>query len=278
MNVDGGSRGNPGPAGAGVSITDETGALVHEGAYFLGHQTSNAAEYHALIRALQRIERHAEQTVTVFADSELLVRQITGEYRVKSQKLAKLHEQVQLLLLRIPCWSIRHVPREQNARADELANLAMNQQRDVIVFDVETGQCAGATSPADQTDDPAAAPAELEEPLQTGDEGAAETKVTPQPVARAARVTLAKPPGDDGCCPTGERPCGSFTVDATLPVGLCIHAAHSLLPTILAVLNTDPSEFAAVPTLTVHCMNPGCGATFHVAPVRNSNGASKRPG
>ena len=79
MHVDGGSRGNPGPAGAGVTISTEDGTLIHEAAHFLGNQTNNGAEYHALIRALQRVQACGDDTVTVFSDSELLVRQITGE-------------------------------------------------------------------------------------------------------------------------------------------------------------------------------------------------------
>lgn len=266
VHVDGGARGNPGPAGAGVTIRSDDGTPVHEGAYFLGRQTNNGAEYLALIRALQRVQRCDADTITVFSDSQLLVRQVTGAYRVKNPGLARLFEQVQLLLLRIPCWNIRHIPREQNARADELANLAMDRERDVIVFDAEPG--AATTEPTaadDQTD--GSAPGAI---------SAAHDAETAQahPV-RAARVTLARAPRPDAC-PAGACSPESFTVEHTLPAGLCIHAAHALLPTILAVLNTEPGEFAAVPTLTVRCMNPGCGATFHVSPAQGSNGAAKR--
>ena len=92
IHVDGGSRGNPGPAGAGVVIADEDGALIHEAGYFLGRQTNNSAEYHACIRALQRAARCGEQPVRVCSDSELLVRQITGAYQVKSPTLVKRYQ------------------------------------------------------------------------------------------------------------------------------------------------------------------------------------------
>ncbi|MBU0618276.1 MAG: ribonuclease HI family protein [Planctomycetes bacterium] len=271
VHVDGGSRGNPGPAGAGVTISSDDGTLIHEGAYFLGRQTNNGAEYHALIRALQRVERCGADTITVFSDSELLVRQITGAYRVKSLKLARLFEQVQLLLLKIPCWNIRHIHREENGRADELANLAIDRHADVIVFDADPA--AGATA------DRHAKPETAGE--QAG--GGTPTPATPDTttaradVVRAARVTLARAP-KTGACPAGSCSPDSFTVEHTLPKGLCIHAAHALVPTILAVLNTEPAEFAAVPTLTVRCMNPECGATFHVSPTPGSNGSAKRDG
>lgn len=280
VHVDGGARGNPGPAGAGVVIQSDDGNLIHEGAYFLGQQTNNAAEYHALIRALQRVTRCGEPTVTVRSDSELLVRQIIGEYRVKSGNLAQLFHQVQLLLLRIPCWRIQHIPREENSRADELANLAIDQQRDVVVVEVDADEQAVPAPPTDASaadDEPAvipplggsAAPAEHGATKVAG--GALPTAEPP----RTVRVTLAKAPRPDGC-PAGQFPTEPFVVTSTLPTGLCVHAAHALLPTIIAVLNTEVTEFAAVPTLTVRCMHAGCGATFHVAPVLSSNGVGKR--
>jgi uncharacterized repeat protein (TIGR04076 family) len=269
VHVDGGSRGNPGPAGAGVTISAEDGTLIHEAAHFLGTQTNNGAEYHALIRALQRVQRCDDDTVIVLSDSELLVRQITGAYRVKSPKLARLFEQVQLLLLRIPCWSIRHIPREENCRADELANLAIDRGHDVLVFDADPAANAdtgGGEQPEAVTGQDGTATDDVADVDANGAESA---------VVRAARVTVARPP-KAGTCPAGSCSPNSFTVEHTLPEGLCIHAAHALLPTILAILNTESSEFAAIPTLTVRCMNPDCGATFHVSPTRGSNGAAKR--
>jgi ribonuclease HI len=279
VHVDGGSRGNPGPAGAGVTISLEDGTLVHEGAYFLGRQTSNGAEYHALIRALQRAARCPADTITVFSDSELLVRQITGTYRVKSPKLAQLFEQVQLLLLKIRCWSIRHIPREENRRADDLANLAIDRRGDVIVFDVdpaaaEAEQSAGLAGRVEGVDADAATGCHTAHPVVPcgSDAGAAGTVGV-----RRARVALARAPQPGGC-PAGTCSGEPFTVEHALPQALCIHAAHALVPTILAVLNTEPAEFAAVPTLTVRCMRPECGAVFHVSPAPGSNGATRHDG
>lgn len=281
LYVDGGARGNPGPAGAGVVITTDDGTLIHEAAYFLGHQTNNAAEYHALIRGLQRVAQRGEQRVSICSDSELLVRQITGQYRVRSAPLSRLYEQVQLLLLKIQSWHIRHVAREANRRADQLANLAMDQQRDLIVFDADSGQA----QPVPPASAPAAhvgqtPPSDLAQAALPAGQAPAQPAPPPppQPVTtapRAARVTLATEPRPGGC-PARQPACAPFTVEMALPAGLCIHAAHALLPTILAVLNTPAGEFAAIPTLTVRCMHPGCGAVFHVAPVRGSNGATQR--
>jgi ribonuclease HI len=281
VHVDGGSRGNPGLAGAGVTISTDDGTLIHEGAYYLGRQTNNTAEYYALIRALQRTERYSQQTITVYSDSELLVRQITGEYRVKSPKLARLYEQVQFLLLKTPCWNIRHIPREENQRADELANLAIDRRHDVIVFEADSGQCAASTAVdqaptgAGSVSAPPAAGGQSEQRGQATGPGTSVVSGPSSEAAHAVRVTLARAPKPNAC-PSQQSLCESFTVESTLPVGLCVHAAHALLPTILAILNTEPAEFTAVPTLTVRCMHPECGATFHVSPVRKSNGAARR--
>jgi hypothetical protein len=209
------------------------------------------------------------------------VRQVTGEYRVKSPTLARLYQQVQLLLLKIPCWNIRHISREENQRADELANLAIDRCHDVIVFEADSGQCAAPTAPDQAPTVPgsiSAPPAAGGQSERRGKVAGPGTSVVSGPsseAVHAACVTLARAPKPNAC-PSGQSLCESFTVESTLPVGLCVHAAHALLPTILAILNTEPAEFTAVPTLTVRCMYPECGATFHVSPVRKSNGAARR--
>lgn len=281
VNVDGGSRGNPGPAGAGVVLRDEDGTLFYEAAFFLGRQTNNAAEYHALIRGLERALRCPPQPVTIRSDSELLVRQLTGEYRVKSPSLGVLHRQAEMLLMKLGRWSVRHIPREENQRADQLANLAMDGGRDVIVFDVDHG--GEVRDAADREAEPRAEARDLaERPSETGPSamGPASRAAAPQTSdtgRRAVRVTVVRAPRA-GSCPAGEFREVAFTVDTVLPAGLCVHAAHTLVPTILAVLNTDPEEFAGVPTLTVRCTRPGCAAEFRLSPVRSPNGSSRAGG
>jgi len=258
IHIDGGARGNPGPAGAGVVIATQDGQRIHEAGYFLGTQTNNAAEYHALIRALQRAQRCGDQPLVIRSDSELLVRQITGQYRVRSQTLARLHEQVQWLLLRVGVWSIQHIPREENRRADELANLAVERQQDVIVFDADKDAPATAAGSA------VAAP----QPSEAADEAAPADE-------RTVQVVVVEAPRANEC-PAGGLPFESFRVSTTLPEGLCVHAAHALLPTILAVQSTSPADFDRTPTLTVRCTRRRCRATFHVAPCRSSNGSPRK--
>lgn len=275
IHVDGGSRGNPGPAGAGVVICDENGARLHEGAYFLGTQTNNSAEYQALIRGLQRAEKLAARPIHIRSDSELLVRQLIGEYRVKNQALAALFTQVQMLLLRFGGWQIRHVPREQNQRADELANLAMDRKRDVIVFDVdqpaENGNGGGGSAPPTSPAGSAGPPAPDAPPGRTPPEAAAAEH---DPDTIDVRISAASAPVA-GRCPAGAWLDEPITVRSTLPGGICIHAAHALLPTILAVQSTESDELSSVPTLTLRCGKPGCGAKFLIAPVRGTNGHTK---
>lgn len=124
--MDGASRGNPGPAGIGVLIEDE-GGLRREHLAYIGKATNNVAEYRALLLALRKAKRLRPQKVTVFSDSELLVRQLRGEYRVRSPKLQKLHRAVLSFLASFPFFQIEHIGREQNRRADELANLAIDR-------------------------------------------------------------------------------------------------------------------------------------------------------
>jgi len=270
IHVDGGARGNPGPAGAGVVIRDQEGNRIHEAGYFLGQQTNNVAEYEALIRALQRALRVQPQALTVYSDSELLVRQLTGEYQVRSPRLVDLHRQVQLLLIKVPRWMIRHVPRETNAQADRLANLAMDQQRDVIVYDAAgTLDSVGPPVSAEAT---AAVPAP---PAAPADAAEAEQGEGPPHGRPAVRVTVSTPPRA-GSCPAGGFELSAFTICSRLPTGLCVHAAHAILPTVLAMMNTEPSEFNAIPTMTVRCAHAGCNAVFQISAVRGSNGSDSR--
>ncbi|MFH1747607.1 MAG: ribonuclease HI family protein [Planctomycetota bacterium] len=267
IHVDGGARGNPGPAGAGVRIETEDGQLLYEGAYFLGQQTNNAAEYLAVIHALTRIQQWPIQPVRVYSDSELLVRQVIGEYQVKSPNLLRLYEQVQMFLLMIPNWSFQHVKREENQRADELANLAMDQQRNQVVFDAELVDDPANMASADNQN-PTPAPPAGKAPAT---EQSREDEESLPAVDYAVRITVGVPPEGE-FCPAAEGFPLDFVVKTVLPNGLCVYAAHALLPTLLGMLNTKSQEFMSVPTLTVRCGRPGCRAVFHLTPVHSSNG------
>jgi ribonuclease HI len=130
IHTDGASRGNPGDAAFAFVITGEGRPTVEE-AGLLGRVTNNQAEYAALIKALERAVAVAPgHPVVVHSDSELMVKQMRGEYKVKSEDLRDLYEQARRLVARFPAGvSFRHVRREQNKRADELCNLALDGQR-----------------------------------------------------------------------------------------------------------------------------------------------------
>jgi len=125
--IDGGARGNPGAAGYGVVFEDEVGRPVAELSEFLGHQTNNYAEYSALLAALNYTLRHGFKALKVISDSELLVKQINGEYKVSSPTLKELHGRAIKMLDQLDYFEIRHVAREKNRDADRLANAAMDR-------------------------------------------------------------------------------------------------------------------------------------------------------
>ena len=124
---DGGARGNPGPAGYGVVIKDETGRKVAALSEYLGHQTNNFAEYQGLIAALEYSIQHGPKALKLISDSELLVRQIKGIYKVKNATLQDLHGRAKQLIAQLEWFSIGHALREHNQEADRLANDAMDK-------------------------------------------------------------------------------------------------------------------------------------------------------
>jgi ribonuclease HI len=124
---DGGARGNPGPAGYGVVIKDESGHKVAVLSEYLGHQTNNFAEYQGLIAALEFTLEHGPKALRVISDSELLVRQIKGIYKVKNAVLQDLHARAKELIGQLDWFCIDHALREHNREADRLANEAMDK-------------------------------------------------------------------------------------------------------------------------------------------------------
>ncbi len=126
-HVDGGSRGNPGPSGYGAYITDGEGKRVAELGEFLGVQTNNFAEYSGLIAALEYAVEHGYGTVKVVSDSELLVKQMKGQYKVRSEALLAIYGEAKALIRKLDRFEIRHVLRHLNKDADRLANDAMDR-------------------------------------------------------------------------------------------------------------------------------------------------------
>jgi ribonuclease HI len=124
--TDGGSRGNPGPAGYGAVLLDDSGRVVRELSEYIGQATGNEAEYRALIAALKAARELGARDVLVRADSQLLVRQLKGQYRVRSRRLMPLALRAREMLRKFASWEAQYVPREMNSRADALANQAMD--------------------------------------------------------------------------------------------------------------------------------------------------------
>jgi ribonuclease HI len=130
LRTDGGARGNPGPAGAGFVLERDSEVVVSGGAY-LGETTNNVAEYEALIWGLENALDQEVASLTVYCDSELVVRQMAGTYRVKDAKLKPLFARTSTLVSTLGDVSIEHVRREENTAADALANQAMDERADI---------------------------------------------------------------------------------------------------------------------------------------------------
>ncbi len=125
-NIDGAARGNPGPASYGVVVRDSSGAIVARLKKYIGRFTNNVAEYYALIAALDYAQAHSVRSVRIHSDSELLVKQMRGQYKVKSPDLRPLFERAKKMSQSFASFAIEHVYREQNREADALANEALD--------------------------------------------------------------------------------------------------------------------------------------------------------
>ena len=126
VNVDGGARGNPGPAAIGVVVSDPDGTVIDEVAERIGIATNNVAEYRAVLKGIERAQALGAGELELIGDSELVARQLTGAYKVKHPSMKPLHAQALAAPGRFDSWRIRTVPRAQNARADELVNAALD--------------------------------------------------------------------------------------------------------------------------------------------------------
>ncbi len=142
VQVDGASRGNPGPSGIGAVIKDAKGRVLQEISEFIGRATNNVAEYRALLKGITAARALGAGRLEIQSDSDLLVNQLTGTYKVKSLDLAPLHEEALRQLGTFSEWSAHHVPRGENAAADALANQALDhaQSNSELEFSVILGQ------------------------------------------------------------------------------------------------------------------------------------------
>ena len=127
LHVDGGARGNPGPAAIGVVVSDPDGEVVTTFSAKIGETSNNVAEYRALLRGLELAAEHGAREIEVINDSELVARQVSGVYKVKHPAMRELHGEAIAALARFDSWSIASVPRAQNAEADALVNEALDR-------------------------------------------------------------------------------------------------------------------------------------------------------
>jgi probable phosphoglycerate mutase len=129
VKTDGGSRGNPGPAALGVVVWDEAGEVVFQHGAYIGHATNNVAEYSALIKALETARDMQATHVDVRMDSELIVKQMNGQYRIKDPGMQKLAAEVLKLKSNFQSVTFTHIPREENKDADRMVNQALDAQK-----------------------------------------------------------------------------------------------------------------------------------------------------
>jgi ribonuclease HI len=131
LNFDGGSRGNPGPAGIGVVVSAADGTPLVTLGRFIGHATNNAAEYTALIVAMEEALKLGAKKILIRGDSQLVIKQMRGEYRVKNPGMKKFYDRAQMILARFAQAEFEHNFRDDNELADKLYNLAMNKKGEV---------------------------------------------------------------------------------------------------------------------------------------------------
>jgi len=134
IKTDGGARGNPGPAGAGVIISQNNGQELFAGGFFLGNATNNVAEYMGIVHALELASQLGGTKLEIFCDSELVVKQINGQYRVKNANLRKYYQQVIKLIKKFSGFTISHIYRQDNKDADAMVNQALDAEADIGGF------------------------------------------------------------------------------------------------------------------------------------------------
>lgn len=270
--TDGGSRGNPGPAAAAVVIRDQQGKPILEAGYFLGKATNNVAEYKGLILALEAAGKIDADDVSIYMDSELIVRQITGEYRVKDATLAQLFERAQRLLLKFDSWRIKHVRREQNKRADALVNKALDAKADVV--EIQVGNACPDTRPAPQeqaglfgtgqaktSQSPPSSRHKAGPSSQTGGSGDSSAQGDPDALFPVIVRCIHDPRQD--ACKAGMQQDLEFLFTDAMPGGLCIHAAKAVLDTVLA-MRYAASRGETPGPVRARCRLPNCGAEFDI--------------
>jgi len=237
--IDGGARDNPGPAAAGIQIVDQGDNLLFAGGFFLGRLTNNQAEYRSLITALELFDKAGISEICIYTDSQLMARQITGEYAVKSPALKDLHGQAVEKLKGFDRWEIKYIPRKENAAADKLVNKTLNAGRDIVVTDT-----MGLAGPR----------------LEAGPSVSGKGSATPK---TNVEVFAIKGAGKDAC-PAKIKRGQLFVFEDATPAGLCNHACAAVIDAVLALQETGAANPSEDSNITVRCQKPDCKAVFEV--------------
>jgi len=235
LYVDGGSRGNPGPAAGAVLIRTRDSDVIHRAGYYLGETTNNVAEYTALLQGVRTVRKLGARQVNIFSDSELLVRQLVGQYRVRNRRLEQLLDQVQRELVGFDRWQIQHVSRSANREADLLVNQALDAGRHVADADPEAPSV----------------------PEKTSSRQAGGVERGGGPAVVLVRCTKGASAGVCGANMTADQ---CFAFSSVLPAGLCVSAASVIVP---AVVQLREGSLRGV--VTVECPVNGCGARFSLS-------------
>jgi ribonuclease HI len=263
VSIDGGARGNPGPAAAGVHIADPAGEVVFSGGLFLGRKTNNEAEYAGLLFALDLLAAAKADEVAIRSDSELLVRQLQGQYRVKAANLLPLYDKAAAAARRFAECRFQHVRREENKLADKLVNEALDAVGDVIAADP---RCLYAALRQARPKSPPAARAESSGTKRTP--AAPATPASVNDSVNGLTVAVVKGPRS-GVCPAGTKAGQTFVFTATTPTaGMCLEACASVIDAVISLQSTAPSGHARdVEPMTITCGRPDCGAVFQLRPT-----------
>jgi ribonuclease HI len=270
-HVDGGARGNPGPSAAGVHLTDESGTVILAAGLFLGHKTNNEAEYTGLLQGLELLAAAGARHVIIRSDSELLVRQMQGAYRVKAPNLKPLFDRAGSRAARFDKCEFQHVPRERNKDADRLANLAMDAVADVVEVDtlglfakVARPSVTATPAPLFPSQPGPAASRSLQPGSASSQRGApAPTPVSQTPSRGDISLRVVKPP-KPGICPAHMRAGAVFVFTDVVPAGLCVDACATAIDAVAALRSVLQDGGGPLEPMTVTCQRPDCGAVFQL--------------
>jgi len=271
--IEGGARGSPGPAAAGVVIQTEGGETIAEDSIFLGRMTNNAAEYHALIRGLQVASQRGIKEIDIRCAGELLVRQIKGEFQVRNPSLSPLYHTATQLLRSYRSWAIEQVTREQNHRAEFLVNQELDR-RDSATRRPTVAPAPLEPNPGRKSAEFAAEPSRKTEP----DAGAPQARVPAtrampsqpvfaepaSPVFRSVRAEVVKAHPRSPLVPCELEVGARFDFGRTCPPGVPLLVLHALLPYVICLQRGGAFDFGGVDPDGISCTSEAAFYLFRL--------------